>query len=118
MESLCKKFSGRLFADKGYISQQLFEKLYEKSITLVTGIKKNMKNKLMIMEDKLLLRKRALIETVNDFLKNICQIEHTRHRSPVNCLVNLLSGLAAYSFISKKPSLYHEETYIFGNIST
>ena len=55
--------------------------------------------------DNLLLRKRSLIETVNDFLKNICQIEHTRHRSPVNFLVNLLAGLAAYSFIPKKPLL-------------
>ncbi len=59
----------------------------------------------MNISDKILLRKRSIIETVNDFLKNICQIEHTRHRSPVNFTVNLLAGIAAYSFIPKKPSL-------------
>ena len=74
-------------------------------IHLVTGIRTNMKNHVMDMCDKILLRKRSLIETVNDFLKNICHIEHTRHRSPVNFLVNLLSGLVAYSFLPKKPSL-------------
>jgi hypothetical protein len=97
---------GKLFGDKGYISQKLFEELYRKGITLVTKVKKNMKNKLMELSDKLLLRKRALIESVNDFLKNICQIEHTRHRSPSNFVVNLMSGLVAYSFLPKKPSLH------------
>jgi len=105
---LTKEIFGKLFADKGYISQKLFEKLFEKNITLVTKIKKNMKNKLMDMCDKVLLRKRAIIESVNDFLKNICQVEHTRHRSPANFLVNLVSGLVAYSFLPKKPSLHLE----------
>ena len=56
-----------------------------------------MKQKLISMKDKILLRKRVLVETVNDQLKNISQIEHTRHRSVANFLVNLLSGLAAYT---------------------
>jgi hypothetical protein len=64
-----------------------------------------MKNVLMDMTDKLLLRKRAVIESVNDFLKNICQVEHSRHRSPVNFLVDLLAALSAYSFLSHKPSI-------------
>jgi hypothetical protein len=64
-----------------------------------------MKDKLMEMRDKLLLRKRPAIESVNDFLKNICQAEHTRHRSVVNFLVNLLGALSAYSFLPKKPSI-------------
>lgn len=102
---LTKELYGKLFGDKGYISQNLFEKLWDNGIQLVTGIKKNMKNRLMDMCDKILLRKRAIIETVNDFLKNICQIEHTRHRSPVNFMVNLLAGLIAYSFLPTKPSL-------------
>ncbi len=68
-----------------------------------------MKQKLMSLKDKLLLRKRAIIETVNDQLKNISQIEHTRHRSPSNFLVNLLSGLIAYNHREKKPSLNLEE---------
>jgi hypothetical protein len=64
-----------------------------------------MKNRLMALSDKLLLRKRAIIETINDQLKNISQIEHTRHRSPINFLVNLVSGLIAYTHQPKKPSL-------------
>ncbi len=102
---LTKELFGKLFADKGYISSSLFERLWQDNVQLVTGIKKNMKNRLMDMSDKILLRKRSIIETVNDFLKNICQIEHTRHRSPVNFTVNLFAGIAAYSFLPKKPSL-------------
>ena len=101
---LTKELFGKLFGDRGYISQPLFDKLWDNGIQLVTRIKKNMKNRLMDMGDKILLRKRAIIETVNDFLKNICQIEHTRHRSPVNFVVNLVAGLVAYSFLPKKPS--------------
>jgi len=109
MMELTKNIFGKLFGDKGYISQKLFEKLLENNVQLITNIKKNMKNRLMDLTDKILLRKRSIIETVHDFLKNICQIEHTRHRSPVNFLVNLLSGLAAYSFLPKKPALDIQE---------
>ena len=105
MESLTKEIFGKLFADRGYISSKLFEKLYAKNITLVTRAKKNMKNKLMDYNDRLMLRKRTVIESVNDFLKNICNVEHSRHRSVTNFLVNLLSALAAYSFLPKKPSI-------------
>ena len=105
MNSLTKEIFGKLFADRGYISQKLFEKLLEKDITLITRAKKNMKNKLMDYYDRLMLRKRTVIESVNDFLKNICNIEHSRHRSITNFLVNLLSALAAYSFLPKKPSI-------------
>jgi hypothetical protein len=103
---LCKGLYGKLYGDRGYLSQKLFAELYKKGITLVTKLKRNMKNKLMDLQDKLLLRKRALIESVNDFLKNICQIEHSRHRSPGNFVINILSGLVAYSFLPKKPSLH------------
>jgi hypothetical protein len=96
---------GKLFGDKGYISQKLFDELYEKGVELITRLRKKMKNKLMRLADKLLLRKRALIESVNDQLKNISQIEHTRHRSPANFLVNLVAGLIAYTYQPKKPSL-------------
>ena len=105
MDSLTKEIFGKLFADRGYISQELFEKFLKKDITLVTRAKKNMKNKLMNLYDRLMLRKRTVIESVNDFLKNICEIEHSRHRSITNFLVNLLSALAAYSFLPKKPSI-------------
>jgi len=96
---------GKLFADKGYIGKDLFENLFIDGIHLITKIKKNMKNSLMHIHDKILLKKRAIIECVNDELKNICQIEHTRHRSMNNFLSNLISGLIAYSFLPKKPSL-------------
>jgi hypothetical protein len=105
IEILTKDLFGKLFGDKGYISQPLFERLYKRGIKLITKLKKNMKNKLMLIEEKLLLKKRALVETVNDFLKNICQIKHTRHRSFMNFLVNIVAGIAVYSFLPKKPSL-------------
>ena len=103
--NLAKDLWGKLYGDKGYISAELFEKLFNKNLTLLTPIKRNMKNRLLPLEDKIMLRKRSLIETVNDILKNMCQIEHTRHRSPLNFLANLLSALAAYTFLPKKPSL-------------
>ena len=108
---MTKKLFGKLFGDRGYISQKLFEELYDRGLQLITKLKKNMKNKLMPMIDKLLLRKRALIETVNDQLKNIYQIEHTRHRSKINFLVNLLAALIAYTYQEKKPSLnlHHDQ---------
>ena len=102
---LTRGLFGKLFGDKGYISQSLFEQLYERGVQLITRLRKNMKNKLMSLVDKLLLRKRALIESVNDQLKNISQIEHTRHRSGANFLVNLVAGLVAYTYQPKKPSL-------------
>jgi hypothetical protein len=99
------KIFGKLIGDKGYISQSLFEQLFINGIHLMTKLRKNMKNCLVLMNDHILLRKRAIIECVNDELKNICQIEHTRHRSFDNFVSNLLSGLIAYSFLDKKPSI-------------
>jgi len=110
MNSLTKEIFGKLFANGGYISQKLFENLLKKDITLVTRAKKNMKNKLMDLYDRIMLRKRTVIESVNDFLKNVCDIEHSRHRSITNFLVNLVSALAAYSFLPKKPSIrFHSD---------
>ncbi len=102
---LLKEIWGKLFGDKGYISQTLFETLFVDGIHLITKIRKNMKNSLMNINDKILLRKRALIETINDELKNICQIEHSRHRSVVNFVSNTIAGLIAYSFLPKKPAI-------------
>ena len=97
--------SGQFFGDKGYISKALARQLRDSGIVLVTKFKKKMKNKLMTWADKQLLRKRALIESVIGQLKHLCQIEHSRHRSPTNFMVNLLSGLIAYSNYPKKPSI-------------
>jgi len=105
VEFLAGDLWGQLFGDKGYISQELFRKLYEQSLKLITGIRSNMTNRLMEVSEKILLRKRSLIETVNDQLKNVCQIEHTRHRSPANFIVHLMAGLIAYARQPKKPSL-------------
>ena len=100
-----KRIFGKIYGDKGYIGKDLFEQLFVDGVHLVTKIRKNMKNSIMLLQDKIMLRKRVLIETVNDELKNQCQIEHTRHRSFENFTSNLLSGLIAYSFFDKKPSL-------------
>ncbi len=109
-QKLCKKLTqklwGKLFGDKGYISKPLFDTLMAHGVKLITKLMKNMKNKLMDSTEKLLLRKRAIIETIFDQLKNISQIEHSRHRSPLNFLVNLVAGLLAYCFAQKKPSIY------------
>ena len=105
IDQLTKGLWGKLYGDRGYISEPLRVKLKEKGIDLVTKIKSNMKNKLMPLLDKLMLRKRALIESVYDFLKNTCQIHHTRHRCKNNWFVNLVSGLVAYSYLPKKPAL-------------
>ena len=103
---LCKRLFGKLIADRGYISQALFEQLLETfNLQLITKLRKNMKNRLMPWMDKLLLRKRAIIESVIDQLKNISQIEHTRHRNPINAFINIIAGLIAYCHQPKKPSL-------------
>ncbi|MCI6211771.1 IS982 family transposase [Bacteroides heparinolyticus] len=99
------KLFGKLFADRGYISQDIFEELFIDELHLITKLRKNMKNSLMNLYDKILLRKRTLIETVNDELKNVCHIEHTRHRSVENFVTNLLAGLIAYNLLPKKPSM-------------
>ncbi|GAB1451203.1 IS982 family transposase [Draconibacterium sp.] len=111
------KIFGKLFGDKGYIGQKLFEQLFINGIHLITGLKRNMKNRLMSTSDKILLRKRSVIETINDELKNICQVEHSRHRSFGNFLTNLISGLLAYSFLPKKPSIRYDVEPTFGQLA-
>ena len=100
-----QRLFGKIFADRGYISQELFETLFIDDIHLVTKINKNMKNLLIDPYDRILLRKRALVETVNDELKNVCNIEHTRHRPIDNFASDLVAGLIAYNLMPKKPSM-------------
>jgi DDE family transposase len=103
---LARRLFGRLFGDKGYISAPLAEHLFlDQGLRLITKLRKNMRNQFLPLAEKLLLRKRALIETIIDQLKNVCQIEHSRHRSPTHFLVHLLAGLIAYCHQPKKPSL-------------
>ena len=103
--TLVKGFEGKIFADRGYISKKLTEALDLENITLITTLKKKMKPRFLEMIDKILLRKRSIIETINDQLKNICQLEHSRHRSLPNYMIDIVGSLVAYSYKSKKPSL-------------
>lgn len=97
---------GKLFGDRGYISQELFEQLWGSGVQLITKLKRKMKNKLLPLWDKLLLRKRALIESVGEQLKHVCQIGHTRHRSAYNAFVHAFAALVAYTWHEHKPSLH------------
>jgi hypothetical protein len=102
---LTEQLFGKLFGDKGYISKALTDMLFGNGIQLITAVRRNMKDKALSNEERLLLRKRSVIETVNDELKNICHLEHTRHRSLNGFLLNIMSAIAAYSFFPKKPSI-------------
>src|SRR6267143_1605045 len=106
MRKVFNKLKGYLFADRGYISQKAFEEFYRQGLKIVTTVKRNMKNKLMIMAEKLALKKRNLIETVNDLLMTICDIDHTRHRNPINAITHALAGVTAYSYLDKLPSIF------------
>ena len=101
---------GKLVGDKAYIGKNLFQRLFVDGIQLITKLKSNMKGALMSVSDKLLLRKRAIIETVNDELKNIAQVEHSRHRSFENFIVNMLGAIAAYCVFPKKPCIHVQRT--------
>lgn len=105
VKSLSKKLWGKLFGDKGYLSKKLEAELLKQNVKLLTPVRKNMKPREITEEEKLGLRKRSIIETINDQLKNISNIEHTRHRSPTNFMINLLAGLSAYMLKPVKPSI-------------
>lgn len=106
---MVRRLRGKLIGDRGYISAPLTELLFEQGLHLITRLRKNMKNYLMHLSDRLLVRKRAIIESIIDQLKNISQIEHARHRSPINVVVHLIAGLLAYSHQDKKPGLHLDE---------
>jgi len=105
MSIMTKEVFGKLFGDRGYIDQKLAEYLWNDGVELIYKRRKNMKSMNLSDTDKILLRKRALIETVNDELKNICSIQHTRHRSLQGFLNNAISALIAYQSFDKKPSI-------------
>jgi len=105
VQSMVKKLQGKLFGDRGYISKELFQKLWKNSIQLITGIRKNMKNHLMPILDKIYLKKRSIIETIFDKFKSQMGLEHSRHRSPTNAFVHVISCLVAYSMGKNKPKI-------------
>lgn len=102
---MIKGVFGKIFGDRGYISQKLFQELFENGIQLITRLKKNMRNKLMPMIDKILLLKRALIETVFGKIKLLNKFEHSRHRSAQNAFVHTIASLINYQLSDNKPSI-------------
>ncbi len=111
VKEITKNLAGKIFGDKGYISQTLFNDLFKRGLKIVTGIKANKKNYLMSLNDKILLHKRSAIESVFDILKNRMELEHTRHRSPINFLVHTISCLVAYQPRTNKPKITNSNNY-------
>jgi len=106
LKRLFRGITGLAFADKGFVSQPAFEQLFTQGLKLITAIRSNMKNKLVLLHEKMLLKKRGMIESVIDILKSVCNIEHTRHRSPLNMIVNTYAALCAYATLERKPSIF------------
>ena len=102
---LMQGLSGLAAGDKGYIDKKLEEKLLEQNLKLITKVKKNMKKRMLNAFEKFFLYQRSIVETVIDQLKSICHIEHSRHRSPFNFLVNIVGSLAAYCLKPRKPAI-------------
>ncbi len=101
-----RNIQGKVYGDKGYIiNREFFEKLYSKGVHVVTKIRKNMRNILMDVSGKLLLKKRRIIESVGSILKSTCNIEHSRYRNPITLLDNIYSGLMTYAFRESKSSI-------------
>lgn len=105
LELMIKNLFGKVFGDRGYISQKLFQQLLEQGIFMVTRVKKNMKNKLMSMLDKILLLKRVLIESVFSKIKLLGKFEHSRHRSVTNAFIHMIAALINYQMSDNKPSI-------------
>jgi hypothetical protein len=105
LQEMTKHLAGKLYADQGYIGHEMFKTRWQRGLHLITGIRRNMKNYLMPMADKIMLRKRFVIETVLDTLKSEMGLEHSRHRSVSNAMVHVLSCLVAYAFRPGKPSI-------------
>lgn len=105
VSALAAELNEKLYADKGYISKKLKSELYDKGVDLVTNVRKNMKAKALSLWDRAMLSRRFIIETINDQLKNISQIEHSRHRSSHGFMLNLMGGLVAYCLKDNKPTL-------------
>lgn len=105
LTKLMRGLSGLGAGDKGYIDKKLNETLMNQGLRFITKVRKNMKKRMLNSFEKFFLSQRSVVETVIEQLKSVCQIEHTRHRSPVNFLVNLVSGLAGYCLKPRKPSI-------------
>lgn len=116
VDKISKNIKGKLFGDKGYISQKLAASLLQRGLKLITGLRANMKNRFLLLKDKILLRKRSLIETLFGQLKNVLQMQHTRHRNPLNGFGNIVAALIAFYFHPNKPKIHFKphESRILG----
>lgn len=105
LDKLLGGLKGKCFADKGYLTKH-FEHFLQQGIQVVTKVRKNMKNALMSLHDKVWLKKRALIESINDLLMSVFDIDHSRHRSPWNAITHAIAGVAAYAYYPQKPAAF------------
>ena len=115
VERMVKNLSGWLFGDRGYISQKLNQTLADKGLELITKVKKNMKEKIIGPIKEHYLNKRGMIETIIDQLKNLLQIDHSRHRSPINFQINILGGIVAYIFKPRKVNVPFHALNLLGS---
>ena len=109
MRKLLNKLSGKVYGDKGFISSKISNEFLAKGLQIITKLKSNMKNKLISLQDKYLLLKRGVIESVFDIMSAICDINHSRHRSPLNAFTHLFAGLCAYTYLDKLPSIFRKK---------
>jgi len=109
LRKLLKGLTSKIYGDKGFISSKITLEFLEKGLHIITKIRSNMKNKLMSLQDKFLLLKRGVIESVFDIMSAICDIDHSRHRSRVNAFTHLFSGLVAYTYLDKLPSIFRKK---------
>lgn len=105
VSQMVKDITATLIGDKGYLSKKLFQELFEGGVTLITKVKKNMKNCLMKMADKLMLLRRSFVETIFSSMKSLGVLIHHRHRCPINAFAHLFAGLINYQLRTDKPSL-------------
>ncbi len=113
VSDMMKGIAGKLIGDKGYISKELFNDLFENGVTMITKVRKNMKNRLMTIQDKIMLKKRGFIETIFSSIKSLNTFVHHRHRSPINAFCHIFAGLINYQIREDKPSLENK----FSNIA-
>ncbi|MCB9227561.1 MAG: IS982 family transposase [Chitinophagales bacterium] len=105
MTHFLKDLQGKIYADKGYLSSKAWHELRNNGVQIITKLRKNMKNKLMDLQDKLFLLKRGLIESVFNVLTTVCDLEHSRHRNPINAFTHMVGSLVGYHFLDKKPKI-------------
>ncbi len=105
VRDMVKGLMAKLIGDKGYLSQKLFEDLFQNGMKLITKIKKNMKNCLMDVTEKMILMRRSFIETIFSSLKPLNTLIHSRHRNSLNAFVHFIAGLINYQPRDDKPSL-------------